>query len=98
MRIFSFALALGLFACSGSSPPEVDADPRGPTCTKALYDLCSTEHDCMSANCKLFMTEGFQVCSQTCDANNPCPAPPTGTATCNAMGICKPDAANHCHL
>ena len=99
MRILSTALALSLFACSGSTPPEVDADPRGPACTKAVYDLCATEHDCMSANCHLFMADGFQVCTTTCDANNPCPAQPAGgSATCNPMGICKPTAANHCHL
>ncbi|MDB4959966.1 MAG: hypothetical protein JWO36_7535 [Myxococcales bacterium] len=97
MRILSLMVALGFVACSGSSPAEVDADPRGPTCTKALYDLCSTEHDCTSAMCHPFMA--FQVCTQACDASTPCPAPTGGgAATCDATGICKPDAPNHCHL
>jgi hypothetical protein len=100
MRILSLAVALvGLVACSGSTPPEIDADSRGPTCTRALYDLCSSEHDCVSTNCRPFTAEAFQVCTQACDATTPCPAPGGGgTATCDPSGICKPSAPNHCHL
>ena len=97
MRSFAFLLVLA--ACSGDNPPNVDADPRGPKCAGNPYDACATEHDCMMASaptCKLFMSDGFQICTTTCTAggSNTCP---TG-GTCNAMGICKPAAANMCHL
>lgn len=97
MRTLLFLSALA--ACSGDKPADVDANPAGPMCTKAVYDLCSTEHDCTSGVCHYFMAEGFMVCTQSCDANNPCPNDKSGTAgTCNSMGICKPSAANMCHL
>jgi hypothetical protein len=101
MRILSLALALGLSGCSGNSPAEVDADPRGPTCTKQPYDLCGTEHDCTSGNCRPFPAEGFQVCTQSCTPgdNTSCPQPMTGMAVCDATtSLCKPAAPNHCHL
>jgi hypothetical protein len=100
MRLIPVLIALGLWGCSGDSPPAIDADPNGPKCTQALYDVCATEHDCMSAMCHLFMADGFQVCTQACTVgdNTSCPQPVNGTATCNNMGICKPSAANACHL
>ena len=98
MRSFAFVLVAVLAACSGDTPPNVDADPRGPKCSGMAYDNCSTEHDCPNTTapqCKLFQGE-FQVCTTTCDpaGSNTCP---TG-GTCNMMGICKPAAANMCHL
>jgi hypothetical protein len=96
MRSFAFVLLLA--ACSGDNPPNVDADPRGPKCTGMPYDNCATEHDCMvsAPMCKLFQSDGFQICTTVCTAggSNTCPA----GGTCNAMGICKPTAANMCHL
>jgi hypothetical protein len=91
-----FALLLLLVSCSGDTPPEPDG---GNHCAGEIFDLCSTEHDCTSAMCQLFMADGFQVCTQVCDATTPCPADKSGNpATCNMMGICKPVAANACHL
>ena len=84
----------GLVACTGDPPPA-----GTNLCTKVTYDLCSTEHDCNSAVCHLFAADGFQICTQACDATTPCPPDSTGVAgTCNAMSICKPAVANDCHL
>ena len=94
MKSAACLLALGFFACTGDPPAN-----QQNACTGAAFDLCSTEHDCTSANCKLFMADGFQVCTQACDATTPCPNDATGApATCNAMNICKPAMANDCHL
>lgn len=91
MRSLAFVLVV-IAACTGDPPP-------GNTCTGAAFDLCSTEHDCTSQNCHLFSADGFQVCTQMCDANTPCPNDATGApATCNAMGVCKPAKANDCKL
>ena len=100
MRSLALVLALGLIACSGSSPAIPDG---GIKCSGAIFDLCATEHDCMSANCHLFMADGFQVCvnplAMPCSVSSPCANDSSGApATCNAMGICKPVGANACHL
>jgi hypothetical protein len=53
----------------------------------------------MSMDCRNFAADGFQVCSMVCTAGDDttCPATLDGKkATCNAMGICKPPAANDC--
>ena len=85
-------------SCSGDKPKDIDADPN--LCTKAVYDVCATEHDCATAMCHNFQMEGFQVCTQACTPgmDSTCPQPTGGSATCNTMGICKPSAANSCHL
>lgn len=97
------ALLAGM-ACDGGDTPGVDA-PGGdgaPTidapamCTGALYDTCTNNTQCMSNNCRLFQQAGLQVCTQTCDAQSPCP-PQNGQAVqCNNMGICRPQIANAC--
>jgi hypothetical protein len=94
MRSLAFVVVAILAACSGDQPPD-----QQNACTGAAFDLCNTEHDCTSANCHLFMSDGFQVCTQACDATTPCPNDATGApAECNAMSICKPAMANDCHL
>ena len=96
MRCLAFVLVLA--ACSGDSPPNVDADSRGPLCTGAAYDPCATEHDCgtTAPMCHTFPSLGFQVCTTICTAGGGGTDCPTG-GTCNAMGICVPTAANMCH-
>jgi hypothetical protein len=96
----AFAIAL---ACSGGTTVHIDAKldgmGSGPPCTGALYDPCTDPSQCMSANCHLYMSSGFQVCIQTCTAgmNSTCPPDATGSnAFCNSMGLCKPAAANNC--
>jgi hypothetical protein len=97
MRLL-LALAV-LAACRGDTPPEIDANPAGPRCSKMTYDLCVEEHDCDSNMCHNFAGDGFQVCTQACGAASPCPVDKNGTpGTCNGMGICKPSAPNMCHL
>lgn len=97
MRSLLFLAALA--ACSGNKPADVDANPAGPKCAKATYDLCATEHDCMTGICLFFADGGFMVCSQGCDANNPCPNDKTGSpGECTAISACKPAAPNMCHL
>jgi hypothetical protein len=81
-----------LAACGGDvNPPVADAPDNAPACTGAVYDNCNVNADCDSANCKLFEGDGFQVCTQACDASNPCPNDGDGTpGSCNNKGICKP--------
>ena len=73
----------------------VDA-PAGARCTGALYDVCTGNAGCMSANCKLFNGSGFMACTQACSASNPCPTQGGAAVPCNNMGICKPSAPNAC--
>jgi hypothetical protein len=97
-----------LAACSGNQPADVDANPAGPMCTKAYYDLCTTEHDCdvamtgsTSGVCHYFMADNYMICTNTCTPgdNSTCPKDASGTnGTCNMMGLCKPSAPNMCHL
>jgi len=96
MRSLAIALVL-VTACSGEKPPDVDAHPGGPLCSKQIYDLCTAEHDCMSALCQNF--GGVQVCSQTCSpGGTPCPTDKSGAAGVCDNGMCKPSAPNMCHL
>jgi hypothetical protein len=100
MRLLLLALtALGAgSACSGETPPQIDANPLGPRCSMKVYDLCNEEHDCTSNMCQNFAAEGFQVCTMGCDATNPCPDDRSGSPGTCAMGICKPSQPNMCHL
>jgi hypothetical protein len=92
MRI-SVALAIALAACAGDVPEG--GNPS--VCSGDAFDTCIEEHDCGSGLCQNFIDAGFQVCSQGCDANTPCPNDVTGApATCNANGVCQPAMANEC--
>lgn len=93
----SLLLLTVLAACSGDTPAGPDANPAGPLCTKATYDLCTTEHDCTTSICHFFAAN-FMVCTTGCDAANPCPNDKTGQpGTCD-NSVCKPSAPNMCHL
>ena len=94
--VIGMVLGLAIAACSGDPPPQPDG---GDKCTGLTYDLCNTEHDCMSHACQEFMTEGFQVCTVACNVSLPCPADSSGhPATCNANSVCEPAVANACHI
>jgi len=98
--LFASVLLLGsLVGCKGDAPPAIDADPRGPKCSMKFFDLCSEEHDCPAPMlCQNFAAQGFQVCTTSCDASNPCPDDKSGSpATCD-QGICIPSAPNMCHI
>jgi len=100
MSKFALAILLAVSACGGDDTNQgtPDAAP-GPMCTKAVYDVCATNADCTSANCHFYMQSNFSVCTQACSTANPCPTDSTGQpGECNMMGICKPAAANNCHL
>lgn len=91
------------FGCSSddgkSEPPvdaKVDAPPGAPACTGAVYDPCTTAGQCMSGNCRLFMQDNLQVCTQTCTPGTACPMAGATAVTCNNSGFCKPPAANNC--
>jgi hypothetical protein len=94
------SLVIVLAACGGDDSQQQvtpDAAP-GPPCTKAIYDVCAAPTDCMSQNCHEFRGD-FTVCTQPCNATNPCPVDSSGQpGRCNMMGICKPAAANNCSL
>lgn len=87
------------------APASADADPGAdapgdggslPACTGAAYDPCTDNSQCSSQQCRLFMADGIQVCTQNCDASNPCPDFNGQPVQCNNMGRCKPPAANAC--
>ncbi len=88
----ALALVLVLGACAGGSP-----DPIERECTKALYEVCVTEHDCMSMDCRQFAAEGYQICTVGCDAANPCPDLNGEPVTCEA-NACKPSAPVECEV
>ena len=96
-----FSVVLVLAACGGDDGGSVTtADaPAGPACAGALYDNCVNPSDCMSGMCQFYEQSNFTVCTQPCSASNPCPDDASGKpGTCNMKGICKPSAANVCHL
>jgi hypothetical protein len=103
MKQFALALVLAVCACGGddtSMQAQPDATPEA-ACTGALYDLCVTNDDCMSGNCRFFGTSNYSACITTCTAGDDttCPVDKTGNhATCNDKGNCKPAAPNNCHL
>ena len=104
MRVMRKLALLSLIAaaCSssdGDPKPMTDAAidaPGGAACTGAIYDPCTSNTQCMSGNCRLFMGDGIQVCTQACSAAMPCPMAGSTAVACNNMGICKPPAANNC--
>jgi hypothetical protein len=110
MRISRFARALVfVLGCGGGSSGDDDDDidapgpgidtPAGPACTNATFDPCTSNAECTSGDCHLFMGDGFQVCTQSCTPNDntTCPTDKSGAnATCNNKGICKPSAPNDC--
>ncbi|HUS27733.1 MAG TPA: hypothetical protein VMZ53_04475 [Kofleriaceae bacterium] len=100
MSKFALAFVLAaVSACGGDDSQATPDAPSGPMCTKALYDNCATNADCTSGNCHFFMQSNFSICTQACSTTTPCPVDSTGVAgQCNNMGICKPAAANNCHL
>jgi hypothetical protein len=83
---------------SGSGMETVDGGAALPACTNAVYDPCTSAAQCTSGSCQLFQQSGFQVCTTTCTPgdNTTCPMQNGQPATCNGMGICKPNAANSC--
>ncbi|MBL0220545.1 MAG: hypothetical protein IPQ07_42585 [Myxococcales bacterium] len=98
MRCLAIALLLSTAACeTGGGSTLPDANLSLPMCTGVVYDSCLSNAGCMSMNCKLYDQDAIQVCTQACDANNPCPMQNGQAATCNNRGLCKPPAANACH-
>jgi hypothetical protein len=86
------ALVLMLGACAGGSP-----DPVARKCTKSLYELCITEHDCMSNNCLEFAADGYQICTVGCTDAVPCPDLNGEPVTCTD-NVCKPSAPVECEV
>ena len=82
---------------SGSGMPDAGGTAL-PACTGAVYDPCTGPAQCTSDMCQLFNGAGIQVCTQACTPgdNTTCPQQNGAPATCNNMGICKPNAANSC--
>src|SRR5262245_58238912 len=101
MRLrWAIAILVACVACGddGGSGTPSDA-PAGPACTGAAFDPCTSNTQCMSNNCRLFMGDGLQVCVVMCTPGNnaTCPTDKSGAnATCNNMSICKPVGANNC--
>ena len=106
-------LALGLAAVAsgpgcgggdgGSPPADAPAPPdvAARACDGRAYDPCTdtaNSSDCMAGlQCRLFMSQGFTICTPSCDANTPCPADESGNVVaCNSMGRCRSNAPNTC--
>jgi hypothetical protein len=105
MRILAIVTALvvsAFIACGGDDGNKTpDASGSGsnlPACTGQIYDSCNAASpNCMGSNvCKAYGASGFSVCvpPQGACTSGGCPAPASGSATCNTMGFCKPDAPN----
>jgi hypothetical protein len=92
LSISILATALLLGACAGDSP-----DPMTRRCTKALYEVCFTEHDCTSMNCVNFASDDYQICTVGCTADTPCPDLNGTPIACN-MGVCKPPEPIECEV
>lgn len=108
MRRLLLLCAFVLAACGGDDAvgvdagPDVDADPSD-VCTGMAYDSCEDTtnwSDCLEgAECRLFMSQGFTICSPTCNAGTPCPDDEGGNpVACNMMGRCRSNAPNSCAL
>lgn len=90
MRPAVLLLALLVTACAGDEVDAVD-----PVCTKSLYDVCSTEHDCDNEICKGFADLPTPVCSAPCETPADCPDQAGAAATC-VENLCRPPAATAC--
>jgi len=100
-----FVIACGNGGTTGDDVAPVDTPQQGSdgpppaACTGLVYDSCTDNTQCMSNNCHLYKGDQIQVCTQACTPgdNTTCPVDKTGAnGLCNAMGICKPAAANDC--
>jgi hypothetical protein len=96
--MYSFLFALLLASCTNdrSTPSDaMSADTTSSVCTRQLYDACNAaSSNCTTGlMCKSFTASSFAVCTQTCGT---CPDQGANPVTCNAMGICKPNAPNAC--
>ncbi len=99
IRTLLAALALTAFACGSSDSKTVDAatgGPDAPACTGAVYDPCTDPSQCTSGLCHTYMGSALEVCTATCSGAMACPNQATTAVACNAMGNCKPPAANVC--
>lgn len=97
----ALAFVFVVAACGGddgsSNNTQIDAAGSAAACTGAVYDVCIDNTHCDSQNCHFFRQSNFTVCTQACDASNPCPSDASGNpGECNNMGICKPAVANNC--
>ena len=102
MSKYVVALVLAVCACGGNEPVQTQPDATpGPMCTKAVYDVCATNADCTRNDCHFYNDTNFSACTQPCTPmdDTTCPIDSTGNhAKCVRIGICKPAAANNCHL
>ncbi len=104
--VIAFALGVASVAGCGDDGGEPSPNDSGTgsdagsaaACTNALYDPCTDNAQCMSTNCRSFNmpAPGIQVCTQQCDANNPCPMQNGQAVQCTNAGVCRPLAANSC--
>jgi hypothetical protein len=84
---------LSCFADSGATAwLEGQPDPRTVAVKGAFGDACNGPADCASALC--IGVGASTLCSQNCDASNPCP---TGNAciTVGDQGVCSPPTTTH---
>ena len=89
----ALALAPALAACAGDAPDDIERK-----CTKALYEPCITEHDCPMEACVTFAAEGYQICTQSCDAARACPELGGKQVACNSSGLCAPEEPVDCKI
>ena len=88
-------LALGIAACSGSTP----ASDGGQKCIGMSYDPCNTEHDCANMTCMPFASLGVTICTQACTPGDmTCPPQDGSAVACGSNGLCTPTKANSCKI
>src|SRR5262245_66139719 len=90
LRLLGLALALGLTAGGGSTPPPMDDMGGNGDGGLPFGSPCSANSECESNIC--FIGGNRTFCSLHCTmatAATDCPVPPT-SGTCNMQGYCKP--------
>ncbi len=86
------------------SPATIDAAvtvdaPMGNVCTGQIYDLCTSNTQCMSGMCRMFNNLGVMLCTQTCTPGGAaCPMQGATAVACTTGNstVCRPAAANTC--
>src|ERR1041384_4135266 len=94
--LLALMLGGGAGAAGGHAPP----DANFPACMGSAYDRCTdttSSTDCpMGMTCRVYMGDGFTICTPTCSASVPCPPDKNGAVACNMQGTACKAQPNDC--